>query len=306
METAVSDFFSHISLERGLSINTLAAYRRDMRRYLGFLESNGLTPATVTSAEMLVFFSKLRDDGLSAASVRRLMACLRSFHKFLIREGYVTTNPTADMAGPKLPRRLPRILSIEQVTRILEFPFGQSPAGRRDKAILEVLYGTGMRVSELSGLNTGDVDLAGGFIVCFGKGAKQRLVPLAGMAERALREYLVAARPSLIKKHKLEQAVFLNARGGRLSRQSCWKILKRAAERSGINGAYPHILRHSFATHLLKGGADLRAVQEMLGHASVSTTQIYTNLSRQDLREIYAEAHPRASLSFPRKRESGD
>jgi len=298
METAVSDFFTHISLERGLSVNTLAAYQRDMRRYLGFLESRGLTPATITSAELPVFFSKLREDGLSAVSVRRLMACLRSFHKFLISEGYVTTNPTADMVGPKLPRRLPRVLSIEQVNTMLDFPYGQSPRGRRDKAILEVLYGTGMRVSELSGLNTGDVDLAGGFIVCFGKGAKQRLVPLAGAAERALEEYLFAARPLLLKKRKLEQAVFLNSRGGRLSRQSCWKILKVAAERSGIRRAYPHILRHSFATHLLKGGADMRAVQEMLGHASVSTTQIYTNLSRQDLREIYAEAHPRSRMKI--------
>ncbi|MDP1809223.1 MAG: tyrosine recombinase, partial [Actinomycetota bacterium] len=239
------------------------------------------------------FLDLLKRAGLGPASIARTVACLRGFHKFLILEEMSSVNPTEDLASPKKPLRLPGVLSIDQVEALLAQPFPVTPGGGRDRAMLETLYACGLRVSELIGLDTDDLDFDGDYLICTGKGSKQRLVPFGSGARESLKDYL-ALRSVLSRNRYRETALFLNTRGTRLSRQSAWKIVKKYAANIGITRIYPHGLRHSFATHLLKGGADLRAVQEMLGHASISTTQIYTSLSRDDLREIYRESHPRA------------
>lgn len=292
----MEEFIAYISIERGLASNTVKSYTRDLKKYLAFLEEKRINFLSATANDITDFLASLKKQHFSEASLARMVATLRAFHKFLVVEGLTNNNPAEDLKTPKKPLRLPFCLSLEQVEAILNQKFPSTPAGYRDKAILETLYATGLRVSELINLDVEDVDFEAGYIICFGKGSKQRVVPFGSKAHKSLEEYLRFGRPVLLKANWRQKALFLNSRGGRLTRQSCWQIVKKVAKRAGIKKIYPHSLRHSFATHLLKGGADLRAVQEMLGHASISTTQIYTSLSREDLKEIYFETHPRARL----------
>jgi integrase/recombinase XerD len=291
-----------LDVERGLSRNTLAAYRRDLRRWQEFLRAAAVTaPDQVSESMVAEFLTQLREGdqahpALSASSAARTLVAVRGLHKFLAREGELTHDPARSVAPPSQGTRLPKALPIGEVERLLEAAsVGDTPASLRDRALLEVLYGTGARISEAVNLDLDDLDLEGGALRLFGKGSKERLVPLGSFAREALQAYLVRSRPGLAGKGKGTPAVFLNQRGSRLSRQSAWAVLRACAERASVPGhVSPHTLRHSFATHLLEGGADVRVVQELLGHASVTTTQIYTMVTVQQLREVYAQSHPRA------------
>ena len=303
VERSVQEYLSHLSVERGLADNTMRSYRRDLRRYLEFLLGRDLTePSAIDENVVSAFLGALRTGDtehppLGTASAARTIVTVRGFHRFLLREQVVAKDVSAAIKPPRPPSRLPKALDLSQVESILD---AAGEAGTvlasRDRALLEVLYGTGARISEAIGLDLDDLDLDEGAVLLRGKGGKQRMVPLGSFAIAAVRDYLTASRPALVS--KAEPAVFLNARGGRLSRQSAWTVLNKAAERAGIKtDVSPHTLRHSFATHLLDGGADVRVVQELLGHASVTTTQIYTLVTVEKLREIYATAHPRAMRS---------
>lgn len=296
MSSPLESYLRHLTLERGLSKNTLAAYRNDLEKYLDFLASRNLTSEAVGPAA-IEEFTLASAKGLSASSRARLVASLRGFHKFLVMENLRTDDPTKRIKAPKLPMRLPKSLSQAEVMQLIEAA-GPAPDDEsadylrlRDRAILELMYSTGARVSEIVGLDLDEVDDSG-LIRVRGKGSKERIVPVGSYAKAALDAYLVRARPILAAKGS-SRALFLNQRGSRLSRQSIWEIIQRAAK--GLDKEVsPHSLRHSFATHLLEGGADVRVVQELLGHASVTTTQIYTMVSVDTLREVYLAAHPRA------------
>lgn len=308
-------FLDHLSAERALADNTLAAYRRDLKRYRGYLAEHGvLSPDRVGPARVGDFLRALREGDadhppLGAASAGRALAAVRGLHRFAAREGWAATDPSADVSPPAPPMRLPKAVPLASVERLLDAagPVGSPASGDRagllalrDRALLEVLYGTGARVSEAVGLDVDDVadavegDEAVGLVRFRGKGGRERVVPLGSHARRALSGYLVRARPGLAASGRGGPALFLNARGGRLTRQGGWGILAAVAERAGVEGVSPHTLRHSFATHLLDGGADIRVVQELLGHSSVTTTQIYTLVTVEHLREVYASSHPRA------------
>ncbi len=305
IERAVQDYLSHLAVERGLAENTLRSYRRDLRRYLGFLRAHDIgEPGAVGERDVAAFLGALRTGDedhvpLGTASAARAVVAVRGLHRFLVREQILTTDVTAAIKPPRPPSRLPKALTVEQVEAILEAAAGPGTTlSARDRTLLEVLYGTGARISEAVGLDIDDLDLEEGSVLLRGKGGKQRIVPLGSYACTAVRDYLTASRPALVSGTGAGSgaALFLNARGGRLSRQSAWTVLNRAATRAGITSdVSPHTMRHSFATHLLDGGADVRVVQELLGHASVTTTQIYTLVTVERLREIYATAHPRAS-----------
>lgn len=297
------EYLRHLSIERGLAKNTIAAYRRDLRGYLEFLEKAGIvSPDQISETTVRDFVSTLTASGILAAnSVARKIAGVRGLHRFWLFEQITQSDPSALAKPPKLPKRLPKALSVHEVERLLEAA-GPDPGSEgevdlarvRDRAILELLYATGARISELTALNLDDL-LDPTMIRLFGKGSKERVVPVGSFAQRALDAYLVRVRPVLIKKGRGTPALFLNQRGTRLSRQSAWQIISDAAEVAGlIQEVSPHTLRHSFATHLLEGGADVRVVQELLGHASVATTQIYTLVTVDALREVYATSHPRA------------
>jgi integrase/recombinase XerD len=278
-------------VERGLSRNTLLSYRRDLDRYVAFLTAAGIDDlAAVTRADLDRFLIELRAP-LSTASAARAMSAVRGLHRFAAREGLAPDDPGRDVRPPAPPKRLPKALAVDQVERILAVP-GDDPLGLRDRALLEFLYGTGARISEAVGLAVDDLDDA--TVTLHGKGGRTRLVPLGRYARAALDAYLVRSRPGLAAGGRGTPAVFLNARGGPLSRQSAWTVLHRAAGTAGVPGVSPHTLRHSYATHLLDGGADVRVVQELLGHASVTTTQVYTLVTVERLREVYATSHPRA------------
>lgn len=299
MKTDVEAFLGHLALERGASEHTIAAYRRDLTAYVAFLGDRAVaSPDAVRRDDITAFIAGLQAAGLAPATVERKVAAVKSFHKFLVREGLAENHPASGLPLPKVPQRLPDVISIEDANRLLSQKFGEGPPAYRDQAILEVLYGCGIRVSELTGLDVPDIDLEAGEMRVFGKGSKERLVPLAGAAGRALSEYLVHGRPYLHPASSRRQdpdAVFLNQRGGRMTRQAVFGIVRKYSRRVGLE-LHPHSLRHSFATHLLEGGADLRAVQEMLGHADISTTQIYTHVDRQHIMEEYLSTHPRARL----------
>lgn len=293
MDEALREFLSYARAERGLSENTMVAYERDLRVYLVFMRERGRSrPDDVSHDDITAYLQVQWSKGHAASTISRRVAAIKTFHKFLAREGFATTLPTELLPTPKKPLRVPDVLTVEQVTRLLEQPMGNDTAGRRDRAMLEMLYGCGLRVSEVLGLDLEDVDLKRGFVKCFGKGSKERVVPIGGAAARAVVDYVNGGRKELARK-KGNSALLLNLRGERLSRKGAWKIVKKYATRAGVD-AHPHTLRHSFATHLLEGGADLRAVQEMLGHADIGTTQIYTHVSKKRLREVYHKAHPRA------------
>lgn len=303
----ISRFLDYLAVERGLAKNTLDAYGRDLTRYRGYLEAQGVADATVadeaTVAGFVATLSRseyVEGKRYSPSSVARALAAVRMFHLFLLREGEAEANPSEGVVRPKVPRTLPRPLSQQEVEAILAAPGDTDPPGIRDRAILEALYGAGLRVSELVGLDVDEVDLDEGSVRVTGKGSKERIVPLGRFAVTALESYLTRSRPTLASP-KSGAALFLNQRGGRLTRQGATRLLKRAATRAGLTKRVtPHTLRHSFATHLLEGGADVRVVQELLGHATLATTQIYTLVTGERLREEYFAAHPRAR--FPGKK----
>lgn len=299
---AVTGYLEHLTVERGLSRNTLAAYRRDLDRYVSYLEARGVgDPANVREEQVSDFLAAIRtgQDGqapLAASSAARAVVAVRGLHRFLLLEGTVSADPAGEVHPPSPPRRLPKAICLTEVERLLDAAgVAGTAAGLRDRALLEVLYGSGARISEAVGLDVDDLDLARGLVRLRGKGGKERIVPIGRPAIAAVEAYLVRVRPDLARRGRGTPAVFCNLRGGRLSRQSAWAVLQVAAERAGLAAhVSPHTLRHSFATHLLEGGADVRVVQELLGHASVTTTQIYTKVTADTLREVYAAAHPRA------------
>lgn len=290
------EYLSYLRVERGSSPLTIEAYERDLADYLNFCEGQGITRVEHATREDIVDFENaLFERGLAPSTVDRRISVLKGFYRFLVREAYITSSPTALIKLPKTPDKLPDVLTIDQVTRMLSEPVEPTPTAKRDRAILEILYGCGLRVSECVGLNLANLALEEGYFRVIGKGNKERFVPIPGAALRALVTYLNEARPELVRANvKNEGAVFLNARGGRLTRQSVHTLVARAGLVIGIKNLHPHTLRHSFATHLLEGGADLRVIQELLGHADISTTQIYTHVNRAHVREEYQRAHPRA------------
>ena len=329
LSAALRGYLDHLAVERGVARNTLLSYRRDLRRYLIFLALSGRTRVDeITSADVSEFLATLRmgTDGhpaLAASSAARAVVAARGWHRFLLAEGSVTADASRDVHPPAPAKRLPKALPVGTIATLLEAASGDDPRGLRDRALLELLYATGARISEAVGLDVDDVDdlgrrVGGGgafgtpdstggteqslvsVVRLRGKGSKERLVPVGSYAIAALQAYLVRGRPALASAGRSRGALFLNNRGGRLSRQSAWQVLQDTAERAGIRsadsgaGISPHTLRHSFATHLLEGGADVRSVQELLGHASVTTTQIYTLVTVDSLREVYATSHPRA------------
>ncbi len=301
-------FLDHLAVERGVAPNTQVAYRRDLRLYLGYLAERRITdPTKVGEQDITDFLAMLREreyapgKRYSSATVARVLAAVRGFHKFLVREGVSRADPAEPVGSPRVPRSLPRALPVEDVERLLAAVPADGAIASRDQAILELLYAAGLRISELTALDVDDLDLEERSVRCIGKGSKERIVPLGRAAVDSLKRYLTQARPGLAKSAS-GAAVFLNARGTRLTRQGCWKLLKKHAAAAELRRRIsPHTLRHSFATHLLDGGADIRVVQELLGHASVSTTQVYTLVSRERLREVYESAHPRAKRARARK-----
>jgi len=302
LERDAERFLAYLVAERGLADHTVAAYRRDLRRYLAFLAARGIErprdvdPGIVRSFVASISASTYGPDErpYRATSVARALSAVRSFHRFLVRESIDDRDPTADVVRPRLPRPLPHPLGVDEVRRLVEAPDLSTPSGLRDRAVLELLYGAGLRVSELTGLDVDDLDLDDGFVRVLGKGGKERDVPMGRHARAALGAYLTRSRPVLAGA-RTRGAVFLNTRGGRLTRQSCAALVASHGARAGLGRRVsPHDLRHSFATHLLEGGADVRVVQELLGHASVATTQIYTLVTKEHLREVYLSAHPRA------------
>ena len=299
LEQCCVEYLNHVAVERNLADNTIAAYRRDLDAYLAFLSERQIdVPDEVTRRDVEDFVAAKRDAGAADTSVNRVLSAVKGLHRFMVREGLSNTHPTSTIRLPKTAEHLPEFISIDEATALLEQRFPDTVAGERDHAVLEVLYGCGLRVSELTGLDTHDVYLDEEFLRVVGKGSKERLVPISGAARRAMNTYLTGgARDELLSHARLGNqgsAVFLNARGTRLSRQSVHTLCERYGRTVGIEGLHPHTLRHSFATHMLAGGADLRVLQEILGHSDISTTQIYTHLDRTQLREVYLAAHPRA------------
>ena len=298
IETAADAFLRHVSIERGLSRNTVAAYRRDLDAYAGWLADAGVDdPRAVTAAHVTGFAHHLAtrpEAPLTASSMARMLSTVRGLHRFMLEEGLVDDDVARETRPPKIPSRLPKAISIEQVQALLAATDGDELRQIRDKALLELLYATGARVSEAVDLNVDDV-IDDDIVRLTGKGSKQRIVPLGSYARAAIDAYLVRARPVLSTRGKATPALFLGLRGQRVSRQNAWLIIRAAAERAHLGvEVSPHTLRHSFATHLLAGGADVRVVQELLGHSSVATTQIYTLVTADSLRDMYTQAHPRA------------
>jgi integrase/recombinase XerD len=300
-EALVLDFLAHLEFERGLSNNTLTAYRTDLLQYGSFLASREIGATEATALDVSEFLAELAaGDGeerkpCSASTIHRKAACLRSFYRHLRRENLVDEDPTAALTAPRRGKKLPQVLSLGEVKSLLAQPRGAEPAALRDRALLELMYACGLRASEAIGLEVGDVDVERGFVRAYGKGSKERIVPLGSEAASAVKHYLRSGRPDLVGSG-IERKLFVNQRGGGLTRQGLYKIIRGHAKAAGLDGKMsPHTLRHTFATHLLAGGCDLRSVQEMLGHADVSTTQMYTHLSGEEIKDVYFKAHPRAT-----------
>lgn len=295
MQYALEDFFHYLTVERGLSQNTIQSYQRDLKQYKTFLcdEVKITDWDTVSRAHIMRYLHHLNDLGRSPATVARLLSSIRLYHQFLIREKVTNHDPSLHIETPKKERKLPKVLSSEDVDKLLNI-HAKDALSARNKAMFEMLYATGLRVSELVNLKVSDLHMTMGFVRCLGKGSKERIIPLGDMANEAVEKYLDFGRGELVKQKRTEE-LFVNHRGGPLTRQGFWKILKAVALEMGVKkDLTPHTLRHSFATHLLENGADLRAVQEMLGHADISTTQIYTHVSKSRLKDVYRSYHPRA------------
>jgi integrase/recombinase XerD len=292
-------YFDHLSVERGLSPHSLAAYRRDLALYAAYLDSAGIArPIDAVAEDLAGFVAWILEQRTAAggayaqSTIARTLVAVRGLHKFLLREGLAAEDPTTAVTGPRARRPLPKALSQDEVNRLLAAPVGTEPAALRDRAMLEVLYASGLRITELVSLDVDDVDVTDRTVRCTGKGGKDRIVPIGRPARAAVDAWLVQGRPAM---QPADAALFVNRRGGRLTRQGGWKIIKKHAHAAGLAAQVsPHTLRHSFATHFLDGGGDVRVVQELLGHASVNTTQIYTLVSRARLRAVYEQAHPRA------------
>lgn len=295
MEPLIQSFIDYLTVERGLAANTLDSYGRDLKQYCRYLEEGlKISARDASRTTVVAYLLHLQKQGRTTATIARRLAALKSFYQFLVQERLLADDPTADLESPKQQKKLPRVLTVKEVEVLLSQPRTLLPSGRRDKAMLEILYATGIRVSELVSLDVEDVNLNLGYVRCLGKGNKERIVPIGSAAIRAVSSYLERAREELLRDAD-ERALFVNHQGKRLTRQGFWKIIKRYAREAGINKPItPHTLRHSFATHLLENGADLRSVQELLGHADISTTQIYTHVTRGHLKDVYARAHPRA------------
>jgi integrase/recombinase XerD len=301
LETGAEDFLVWLAVEKGRSTNTLAAYRRDLVRYRDHLSRRGRTALDAADDDVIAFVHVLVGEGLAPSSVTRTLVAVRGMHRFLVAEEMRLDDPAAEVEMPRVPRGLPKALTLEEVTALIEVVVGDDPVARRDRAILEVLYGTGVRISELVGMSLGDVDLHDGLVRVLGKGSKERIVPIGRHAAIALTEWTAvsgrgAMEPERWARRGDAEAVFLNQRGGRLSRQGAWGVVRRHGDFVGLGDRLtPHVLRHSCATHMLDHGADIRTVQELLGHASISTTQIYTKVSTERLLAVYRAAHPRAT-----------
>ena len=305
LDAALAEHATWLAVERGLRPNTLAAYRRDLRVYERFVRARGIVDAGGIDEACVRGYVALRSTPVEGASppapatVARSLVAVRSFHRFCVDEAFASTDPSEDVHAPRVPLGIPKALSEADIAALLASVTGADPRALRDRAILETLYASGMRISELVGLDRADLDLEGGLVRVFGKGAKERVVPIGRPARAAIATYLEQGRPPLLTTGRAGRgagdAVFLNARGGRLTRQGCWGIVQAAGRRAGLGDqVHPHVFRHSCATHLLDHGADIRVVQEVLGHASVSTTQVYTKVSAERLRAVYESAHPRA------------
>lgn len=297
MKDRLQDFIHYMTVERGLAHNTIVAYKRDLSRYIQWIQKKEKvqTLESVSREHIISFLGKLKNEGTSVQTLARNLSSIRSFHQYLLREQIVAQDPSAHIETPKQERNLPKVLSFSEVEKLLDTPNVTTVFGIRDRAMLELLYGTGIRVSELTQMDLNDLHLTMGFIRCLGKGNKERIIPIGEKATEAIQHYLREARPKLRNLKHRSDAIFLNHHGKRLSRQGFWKIVKKYALEANIQKKLsPHMFRHSFATHLLESGADLRAVQEMLGHSDISTTQIYTQVTQTRLKEIYTKYHPRA------------
>lgn len=295
MDTLIDRFIHFLAVEKGLAANTLESYQRDLVGYISFLKTGGNEDLNQTRRTHIIgYLSTLQKKGRSASTLSRNLASMRAFYSFLLRDGLIDTDPTVNLESPKLDKKLPRVLSIDEMESLLNRPDITTAPGLRDKAMLELLYASGIRVSELVSLKVVDVNLNMGYLKCLGKGSKERIIPIGSVALKQVGDYLILSRPKMIK-NPSESALFLNHHGACLSRQGFWKIIKKYASLARITSDItPHTVRHSFATHLLENGADLRSVQEMLGHSDISTTQIYTHVTKTRLKEVYSKTHPRA------------
>jgi len=302
MEASIQEFLDYLVTEKGRSHNTITAYRNDLTQFYGFVTQPGQIQgepswAAVTRNHLINYILFLKEREYASSTVARKVAAVKSFCRFLLRVGVIVDNPADGLDSPKSKRRLPQTLSPEEVAKLLALPrqAGSTPKGLRDTALLEMLYATGMRVSEVAGLTLDDLDLEAGTVRCVGKGDKERVMPLYPQAVAAVREYVEHGRDKLLREGSGERTLFLNPRGQRLTRQGLWLIIKNYAQKLNLaDKVTPHTLRHSFATHMLNGGAGLREVQQLLGHANIATTQIYTHVSRDRLRQVYDDSHPRA------------
>lgn len=294
MDTLIDRFINHLSVEKGLSPNTLSAYAQDLQKLTEFIDQKGISgPDRIERKEILLFLSDLKRRALAASSTARILSTLRTFFQFLITEGVLQQDPFAHIHSPRQAFRLPKVLHPTEVEALLNFPKGDNPIGLRNDAMIELLYATGLRVSELVSLPMGAVNLESGYLIAHGKGSKERLVPIGKCAREKLSRYLTFARPLLLKT-KIATLLFINRSGKGISRQAFWMQLKKTARKAGIRRSItPHMLRHSFASHLLEGGADLRSVQMLLGHTDISTTQIYTHVAREQLKRTHQKTHPR-------------
>lgn len=295
MEQLIEQYIHYLMVEKGLAKNTLDAYTRDLTSYRLYLKKYEIYSFNDTNRTNIIgYLLELKNKGRATSTMSRNLAAIRSFYQYLLRDRYIDKDPSQNLESPKLDKRLPKVLSLEQVETLLKMPDLKTPTGIRDRAMLELLYATGVRVSELISINIKDLNLNMGLVKCIGKGSKERIIPLGEMAINSIIVYLEKGRP-LLERKVSEDSLFLNNNGRQLTRQGFWRILKNYGSRSTIGiDITPHTLRHSFATHLLENGADLRSVQEMLGHADISTTQIYTHLTKAKLKEVYTNAHPRA------------
>ncbi|PYS80203.1 MAG: site-specific tyrosine recombinase XerD [Acidobacteria bacterium] len=300
----IREHLLYLQVEKGLAGNSVESYRRDLARLKAYAESRGREPQALDKVELTQFVMSLTREGLSPRSVSRMISSVRGFYRYLLLDGHLKSDPTSDLMSPQAGQKLPRFLTQEEVERLIEAPDTTTPAGVRDRAMIELLYATGLRVSELTGLTTSSVDIDRGLLVCTGKGSKQRSIPVGRSAIAWLQRYEAARRALLAGRDS--QRLFVGHMGRTLTRQSFWAALKKHAERAGLRRVSPHMLRHSFATHLLEHGADTRSVQAMLGHSDLATTQIYTHVTGERLRSVYEKFHPRAKQNEKGKTESGE